>query len=177
MRFTSIPILFLIVGCASEPRPASPPELRPAVVMAKPAPAPVAAPAEWIDRPLNAGDWVYRSDQRGSVALFGQSDADADFLIRCVRATKRIYLSRAGAFPQGVSGQMTIRASTALKTYGVANNGDTPPYVSAFLTPDDQQLDAIAFSRGRFMVAVKGAQDLIIPAWPEISRVIEDCRA
>lgn len=177
MRLSSILTLFLIAGCASEPRPASPPEPRPAVVMAKPAPAPIAAPAEWIDRTISPGDWVYRNDQRGSVALFGQSGADADFLIRCVRATKRIYLSRSGAFPQGVSGQMTVRASTALKSYGVANNGDAPPYVSAFLTPDDPQLDAIAFSRGRFLVAVKGAQDLIIPAWPEITRVIEDCRA
>ncbi len=145
--------------------------------MAKPAPAPVAVPAEWIDRAISPGDWVYRKDERGTIALFGRSGADADFLIRCVTATKRIYLSRAGAFPQGVSGQMTVRASSALKAYGVANNGDTPPYVSAFLTPDDPQLDAIAFSRGRFLVAVKGASDLIIPAWPEIARVIEDCRA
>ena len=109
--------------------------------------------------------------------MFGVVGADADFLIRCVTATKRIYLSRSGAFPEGVTGQMTIRASTGLKSYGVTNNGDTPPYVSAFLTPDDAHLDAIAFSRGRFLVAVKGAKDLIIPAWPEITHVIEDCRA
>jgi hypothetical protein len=177
MRLVLILSLFMIAGCASEPRPTSPPQPKPAVIIAKPAPAPVATPADWIDRPITPGDWVYRNDDRGSVALFGQGGADADFLIRCVLATKRIYLSRGGGFPEGVTGQMTIRASTGLKTYGVANNGDTPPYVSAFLTPDDQQLDAIAFSRGRFLVAVKGAADLIIPAWPEITRVIEDCRA
>lgn len=177
MRFVSILTLLLITGCVGEPRLVPQPEAKPKVVMAQPAPAPVAVVAEWIDRPLSPGDWVYRRDDRGSLALFGRDGADADFLIRCALATKRIYLSRSGAFPDGVSGQMTIRASTALRTYGVANNGDTPPYVSAFLTPDDQQLDAIAFSRGRFLVAVKGAQDLIIPAWPEITRVIEDCRA
>ena len=177
MRLVLILSFVMIAGCASEPRPTSPPQPQPAIVLAKPVPSPVPAPADWIDRPITLGDWAYRSDQRGSVALFGQSGADADFLIRCALATKRIYLSRSGGFPDGVTGQMTIRASTGLKTYGVANNGDTPPYVSAFLTPDDPHLDAIAFSRGRFLVAVKGAAELIIPAWPEITRVIEDCRA
>ena len=177
MRRLSILVLLIVSACASEPRAPVPPPPKPVVMVPPTVPPPAPVAADWIDRPITPGDWAYRRDERGSVAMFGVVGADADFLIRCVTATKRIYLSRSGAFPAGVTGQMTIRASTGLKSYGVTNNGDTPPYVSAFLTPDDAHLDAIAFSRGRFLVAVKGATDLIIPAWPEIAHVIEDCRA
>jgi hypothetical protein len=180
LRFTILaPIL--IIGCVSDPQSPAPAPLRvansvPAAPRVAPSPASAPLPVSWQDWPLTRGDWVYRQDNRGSVALFGQVGADADFLIRCISATKRIYLSRSGAFPDGVTGQMIVRAFTGTKAYGVTNNGDTPPYVSAFLTPDDRQLDAIAFSRGRFTISVKGAADLVIPAWPEIARVVEDCR-
>ena len=39
----------------------------------------------------------------------------------------------------------------------------------------DPLLDAIAFSRGRFVLQGGGAE-LVLPAWPELSRAIEDCR-
>jgi hypothetical protein len=181
MRAVSILGLLLITGCVSEPRipaPAPQPQASRVPVAPRATPAAVAAPlpANWQDWPLTPGIWVYRRDDRGSVALFGKSDADADFLIRCVAATKRIYLSRSGSFADGVTGQMIVRAFTATKAYGVTNSGDTPPYVAAFLTPEDPQLDAVAFSRGRFTVSVKGVADLVIPAWPEFAHVVEDCR-
>ena len=37
-------------------------------------------------------------------------------------------------------------------------------------------LDAMAFSRGRFAIDVNGLPSLYLPAWPEVGRVIEDCR-
>jgi hypothetical protein len=40
----------------------------------------------------------------------------------------------------------------------------------------DAALDWIAFSRGRFVVAATGMPLLVLPAWPEPARVIEDCR-
>jgi hypothetical protein len=64
-----------------------------------------------------------------------------------------------------------------MQSYTVANTNATPAYVAAELSPVDRQLDALAFSRGRFLVSVKGAADLVIPAWPELARVIEDCRS
>ncbi len=42
-------------------------------------------------------------------------------------------------------------------------------------TPTDDVLDAIAFSRGRFIVSGGGVR-LILPASPEAARSIEDCR-
>ena len=47
---------------------------------------------------------------------------------------------------------------------------------SARLATSDPLLDAIAFSRGRFMLEMTGSPALYLPAWPELSRVIEDCR-
>ena len=44
------------------------------------------------------------------------------------------------------------------------------------LPPADPLLDQIAFSRGRFLVQAEGGPSLILPAWPEPARVIEDCR-
>ena len=52
----------------------------------------------------------------------------------------------------------------------------TVPMVVAALPARDPLLDAIAFSRGRFAVEVAGLQTLYLPSWPEITRVIEDCR-
>lgn len=40
----------------------------------------------------------------------------------------------------------------------------------------DPLLDAMAFSRGRFALETAGLPTLYLPSWPELSRVIEDCR-
>ena len=37
-------------------------------------------------------------------------------------------------------------------------------------------LDAIAYSRGRFVIEVPGQPPSYLPAWPEVARVVEDCR-
>lgn len=44
------------------------------------------------------------------------------------------------------------------------------------LPAGDPLLDAIAFSRGRFALEAAGLPTLYLPAWPELSRVVEDCR-
>jgi hypothetical protein len=154
------------------PTVAAPPLQLPAV---KPAPPPIAVGTNWEDWPATPGDWAYRRDPRGSVALFGPPGTDALFLLRCDRQAARVYASRNGTFPAGETGRMTIRASAGLQTYSVSNTSDAS-YVAAEIIPTDRHLDAMAYSRGRFVVSVKGATDLVVPAWPEVTRVIEDCR-
>jgi hypothetical protein len=44
------------------------------------------------------------------------------------------------------------------------------------LPASDPLLEQMAFSRGRFLVTVEGGPSLVVPAWPELARVIEDCR-
>jgi hypothetical protein len=144
------------------------------VVKAPTPAAPLAA--NWQDWPLTPGDWALRQDTRGSIALFGPTGREALFMIRCDIAARAIYLSRAGAIPGGGEAKMLIRASTAAKDYPALSNSDTPVYAAAKLTPRDPQLDAAAFSRGRFVVSVTGLPNLVIPAWPEFTRVVEDCR-
>ena len=41
----------------------------------------------------------------------------------------------------------------------------------------DPLLDAIVSSRGRIGVSVSGQPALVVPAWAEAARVIEDCRS
>jgi hypothetical protein len=36
--------------------------------------------------------------------------------------------------------------------------------------------DAMAYSRGRVGVTIKGQTPLTVPPWEEVARVIEDCR-
>ena len=52
----------------------------------------------------------------------------------------------------------------------------SPGMVTAELPARDPALDAIAFSRGRFALETAGLATLYLPSWPEISRVVEDCR-
>ncbi len=166
-------------GCSSTP-PAPPPQNTTSVPAPPPAPrltpATVPTPADWQDRPAAAGQWAYRPDGKGSIALFGPAGADARFAIRCDLSAKRIYLTHPGQFPSGEGGKMLVRASTSMKSFEAGNTGGAPALIGASVDPRDPQLDAMAFSRGTFLIGIKGMADLILPAWPEIARVVEDCR-
>lgn len=60
---------------------------------------------------------------------------------------------------------MTIRTTSTARTVpGTA------------LPANDPLIDAMGFSRGRFIVETPGATPLVIPAWAEVQRVAEDCR-
>lgn len=142
-----------------------------------PAPPPIAPPAyrgDWRDWPLTPGNWVYRQDARGSIALFGLPGADADFTIRCDRIAGQIYLSRKGAAPGNAPA--TFRTSSSLRTLAMQPTGATPAYMALTLFPRDPLLDAIGYSRGRFVVEQATLPTLVIPAWAEALRVSEDCR-
>lgn len=165
-------------GCtpAVVPQPARPvavptPEPIPAPT---PSPTPTPSPlsADWRDWPMTPGSWVYRQDARGSIALFGQIGRDAELTLRCDTARRSIYLSRRG---EG-NGALTVRTSSTLRSVNALPTGGTPAYVAVELTPRDSLLDAIGYSRGRFIVEGAGLPTLVIPAWGEVLRVIEDCR-
>ena len=107
--------------------------------------------------PLTPGQWTYAANASGSEARYG-----ASFSMRCDRATRTVIISRPGAPP----------AVLAIATDSVTRN--LP--VGGRLLANDPLLDAIAFSRGRFLVSEGGAT-LAIPTWPEAARSIEDCRS
>ncbi|QLC22885.1 hypothetical protein HFP51_12240 [Parasphingopyxis sp. CP4] len=149
---------------------------------AAPTPAPAQADAQaesdvdWRDVPLASGTWIYREDDRGSLALYGEPDSDAVFLVRCNMADRRIYFSLAGAMTSG-SGTMAFQATHGERSYAARNGSGASPYIVAATDATDDYLDMIAFSRGRIAITVSGQSLVAVPNWPEMTRIFEDCRA
>ena len=171
----AVPVALLaLAGCVSKAPAPVPAPVKPAPPVAQPEPVVGAPSGDWRDWPIAKGDWVYRDDARGSIALFGEPQSDAQFLIRCDAGRKRIYLSRAGQV-NGLT-NMGIRTSTDNKAYSAGPAGGPLPYVAAEIQVNDPILDSIAFSRGRFVIEIAGMAPLAIPVYPEFTRVVEDCR-
>ncbi|NML07543.1 hypothetical protein [Sphingomonas sp. G-3-2-10] len=169
------PVIFgALLGSCSGPVEIVPPPPRPVPVPAPtPTPSPPPAPrltGEWRDWPLTPGSWVYRQDARGSIALYGRTGADADFTVRCDRDRQRLYLSRRGETPA----QMTVRTSSTLRSFELLRAGTG--YGAAELGVRDSLIDAIGYSRGKWVVQSPGVAPLVLPAHSEILRVAEDCR-
>jgi len=153
--------LILLPACAPRrPEPAPPPPPEPAAPPPQPAPPPLA----WQDAPASPGDW--RLGEEGG-AVFGAGAAPA-LIVRC-EANRQLALVRAGA--TGTS--LIVRTSYGERRLPAsAGQGG----LAARLPAGDPLLDEIAFSRGRFAIEADGAPLLIVPAWPEPARVVEDCR-
>jgi len=162
--------LSLVAGCV--PRVAPPPAPRPAPPSPAPAPTPVPTPSgDWRDWPLTPGDWRYQPGTPRSTALFGTPGAPV-FAIECNRASRSMTLYR----EQPVAGAMTIVTTSMTRMLQTSLAGNPPTAAGATLVPSDPLLDAMGYSRGRFIVEQAGLPTLVIPAWPEIERVTEDCR-
>jgi hypothetical protein len=175
MKASRIALAAGLVGalgsCAprSEPEPAPPPPQRPAPRPAPIAPRPPPTPAPgWIDAPLSPGDWSF--DEGARTASFGPP-GQPSFVLRCA-APGQVTIARIGAAPS-TGGALTVRTSTTARTVP-ARSGEEG--LVATLPASDPLLDAIVFSRGRFAVEAAMLPALIVPAWPEPARVIDDCR-
>ena len=119
-----------------------------------------------------AGSWTYRAVADGSEAVFTNAAAQPQLTLRCTRSTRRVTMSKpaAGAAP-------FLFVWTSSNTRNVpASFQPASAQLVADLTAMDVLLDSIAFSRGRFAVSASGSPPLVLPAWPELTRVIEDCR-
>jgi hypothetical protein len=169
-----------IAGCSETPRVVPPPAPRPVPAPA-PAPAPTPAPApapargaDWRDWPLTPGSWAYRQDGRGSIALYGMAGGEAELTLRCDSGRGRVVLSRRG---EGVA-NIRLRTTSTLRQLPVqpVAAGGASPWLATDLAPRDPVLDAMGYSRGRFLVESAGLPTLVVPAYAEILRVAEDCR-
>ena len=160
---------------APEPTPAPPTDrpTLPPVATPAPTPAPTAAPSTgWMDAPQTPGDWSYGRVDGGALARFGAGPPV--FGIGCMAGSSRVVLLRYGV-AASTDTPMIVRAEMAERTLTArpANDGGS---FSAALATRDPLLDAMAFSKGRFAIEVAAAPALYLPAWPEVTRVIEDCR-
>lgn len=170
MRRIAAPLAFALLAVACTRSAAPPP--RKAASAPPPAtivPPPPAAP-DWRDVPLTPGAWFYAAAPGGSSARYGLSSAAALFEIACDRTARTVSLSLLG---HG-GGGLTLR--TSYSTYSVLFRSSMKDKVVAALPANNRFLDEIAFSRGRFTVSDPGSPPLVLPAWAEPARVIEDCR-
>lgn len=160
-------------GCV--PRPVAPPAPRsaPPAPVARYAAPPPQAP-DWRDIPLTPGGWTYEQTSGGSEARFGPSAGSPLLVVRCDRAGAAIVLSRVGA---ATGPMLRVRTSFTARTLAAAVETMPRQGSAARLPASDPILDSMAFSRGRFTVEAAGLPTLVVPAWPEPARVIEDCRA
>lgn len=168
-------VLLPLIALAACVRPSAPPPA-PAPVRPAPAPAPTPPPApaplssDWRDWPITPGTWSYASNNLGSTATFAGPQGRL-FVISCDN-DERIRLHRMSA----TAGSLTIRTTSVSRTVPASPIGHPPVGVAASLAPRDPLLDAMAFSRGRFIVETAGMPYLAVPAWAEVARVTEDCR-
>jgi hypothetical protein len=107
--------------------------------------------------PLAAGNWQYMVTATGGEARFGPH-----LSLICDRPTRTIIIS------QPATPVAALTVVTDMQTRALAPNGRLSAY--------DPLLDAMAFSRGRFLVSGGNGAVTAIPSWPEAARAIEDCR-
>jgi len=128
-----------------------------------------------MDAPATPGDWSYRPLANGGLAQFGQGGAAPVVWMQCDRAARTVTIYREGtanaALPVRIRTETADRvfSGTPVKAGGRAAIATALPSASPFL-------DAIAVSKGRFAIETTGMAPLYVPSWPEITRVIEDCR-
>lgn len=119
------------------------------------------------------GNWSFAQTAGGSDATFVNASALAQLIIRCTRATRRVTILRPASAAAPFLNVWTSAQSRQLP----ASFNPLTGQISVELAASDTILDAIAFSRGRFGVSVSDAPALVVPAWAEPARIIEDCRA
>lgn len=164
----------LLLGACVAPTPAS-------LTPAQPSPQPLPPPpvvTDWHDAPATPGEWQWRREGSLSIARFGNPEAPALFSLTCNPQADTIKLSREGeqtgsrGGDQAGATHLSISTTSLSRTLAVRPGAD----IAVILPAHDPLLDAMAYSRGRFAVEGTGIAPLYLPSWPEVGRVIEDCR-
>jgi hypothetical protein len=119
-----------------------------------------------------AGNWTYAATDDGSEASFADASAVPQLFVHCTRATRRVNIAK----PASTAAPF-INVWTSSQTRSVTSTfNPATGRLTIYLAATDPLLDAISSSRGRIGFGVAGQPPLVIPAWAEAARVIEDCR-
>lgn len=144
-------------------------------VATPPSSAPTTAPAAAVDIGTAApadGRWTYSTVPGGSEVTFTNAAAQLQLTIRCARPTRQVTVSK----PATGAAPFIFLWTSGLTRNVPASFNPATGRISATLSAFDALLDAVAFTRGRMAVSVSGQPTLVLPAWSEPARVIEDCR-
>ncbi len=184
-------VLALVLGLASCAAPPPPPPARAGGGAALPAPRPVQVarpsvpPGETAanasaggvrDAAQTPGAWTYTAEQGGTAARFAAPGTLPLLVLRCDQARRTIVLLRPAASAAPVAASIGTSSGARNLTANPAANVE-PRALAIELDPRDRVLDQMAFSKGRFSLEISGLPTLVLPAWAEVGRVIEDCRA
>jgi hypothetical protein len=188
-------LLFALSACdgavprANDRLPSPPPRNSAPVVlppMAAPAPHPPlsnpapANVADWRDVPLPPGDWTWSKHAGGSVARYGAVDQPSVAILRCDHSAKTVQVALPAEHPADQDAAPRRAVITTSTSSGTATAApviiDGQMMWSVTLPASDHVLDAMAFSRGRFRIAITGLAPQVLPSWAEVGRVVEDCR-
>lgn len=164
---------------APQPLPPRAPVARPPA----PPPPPMVPPMpDWRDVPLAAGDWTWAPHASGSEARFGVAGQQPVAILQCDRNISVVRLSLPYDPAYAPAAQATITTSTSSGTVAVERQVvDGQATLTMALPASHRLLDAMAFSRGRFLVQIEGVNWhgvnwIALPSWSEVGRVVEDCR-
>ena len=120
-----------------------------------------------------AGSWSYAPATDGSEAVFADGSGYPQLWIHCTRATRQVSIARTAGMATAMlnvwTGSMTRSAA--------ASFDPAKARLTVTLTNYNPLLDALANSRGRLGFALGSEPALVVPAWPEVARIIEDCRS
>jgi hypothetical protein len=132
-------------------------------------------PADWRDVPQTPGTWSWSMASGRSHASFGLPDAEPIAWIECHKPVATVFLARSGS---GGESHVPLAVTTTTGARPLLSEPLISPagWLVAELKASDPVLDAIAFSRGRFLFDAAGQPQLALPSWAEVARVIEDCR-
>jgi hypothetical protein len=119
------------------------------------------------------GSWTYSPLAGGSEAVFANATAQPQLAVTCARASRQVAISKPAT---GAAPFFFVWTSAQTRNLPASYNPATAR-ITATVSAYDPLLDAMAFSRGRLAFGVAGQATLVVPAWAEVARVIEDCRA
>ncbi len=184
----AVALSFTIAACVPSSEPPSVATSAPATTSTPaPAPSPLPAPPKpaatlppltgglsFLDAPQTPGNWRYIVERNETFALFGSSVQNAQAIIRCDLETRQVGIGRFGLAASAAA--MRIRSETRAKEDMATTRDSGQPLVAFEMNANDPVLDAMALSKGRFAIETAGMPTLYLPAWAEVTRVIEDCR-
>jgi hypothetical protein len=120
-----------------------------------------------------AGNWAYAATADGSEAAFANATGSPQLWVHCTRATRRVSIAK----PATRAAPLLNVWTSSLTRSAPASFNPATGRLTIDLAAADPLLDAIVSSRGRIGLTVAGQPSLVVPAWAEAARVIEDCRA
>lgn len=190
----AITLTFGVAACSSQqeapaPTPAPVEEAAPTPAPPPPAPTPTPSPSptptsapslgapefdNFLDAPQTDGTWFYSQRPGQTRAVFGANPSDVTFMMVCNPADSTVTLIRADSAE--LQRTARIRTETQRRTLTMTTPRAGSGIITAQLNARDPLLDAMAITKGRFAVETAGLAALYLPAWVEVTRVIEDCR-